>query len=509
MEKKFKILLALIIGFILTPSVVFADELDDEFNRIAPNGVIEVNSVMPKSAEDIDAMVYASISTLASGGYWISPVFTAEATDFTNIKVQICKVVQETTYETCGESREFDVKLKYSEANSKVSNYVNVMLDKFKKMNFSDDNWLTTAYRIEDLGLVNYYYNMSATTIDEGLYGNLIKYSNDFIRDSEGSNLVYKMDMRAGVSGDDYLYGGCFGNMIAYYNGVAYNYADMAMVENKVLYIPLDTSDNPESYIAAAKKRIKDVLNIDVEITLGGTIDSLKNTIYNNSLNSNCDESCALSNSEDIVNSQVFDYTTTDGNYYIFTINGIKVKFFIQKKDLSTVEKPIYNGKDILTDISISSNNSIIPLDTALNVQEITSGQYYDKILKLLSTSNFKTFDIKLFSNNKNSYISKLDNGEFIVKIPVPETLKDKQLVVYYIDESGNKETYSVTVENDYLVFKTKHFSEYTVAELADTSKETIHNPNTYDNVGVWTIVLLVSVLGTCTTTIYLNKNNM
>ena len=161
------------------------------------------------------------------------------------------------------------------------------------------------------------------------------------------------------------------------------------------------------------------------------------------------------------------------------------------------------------SDVFISSNNSIIPLDTALNVQEITSGQYYDKILKLLSTSNFKIFDIKLFSNNKNSYISKLDNGEFIVKIPVPETLKGKQLVVYYIDESGNKETYSVTVEDDYLVFKTKHFSEYTVAELADTSKETIHNPNTYDNVGVWTMVLLVSLLGTCTTTIYLNKNNM
>ena len=118
---------------------------------------------------------------------------------------------------------------------------------------------MLNGYRIEDLGLINYYYNMNTSGGDNGFYGNLIKYSADFNKVSEGSNLTYRTDMRIGLSSDNYLYGGGFGYMIAYYNGVAYSYTDeMAMIENKVLYIPNDTLDNSESYIAAAKKRIKD-----------------------------------------------------------------------------------------------------------------------------------------------------------------------------------------------------------------------------------------------------------
>lgn len=221
-----------------------------------------------------------------------------------------------------------------------------------------------------------------------------------------------------------------------------------------------------------------------------------------------------MNESETVVDPKILDPNTTDGNYYVFTINNTKVKFFIQKKDLSTVENPVYNGKDIITNISISSDSSIIPLDTSLKVQEINSGEYYDKVLNLLETSNFKIFDIKLFSNNKNSYISKLDNGEFIVKIPVPDTLKGKNMIVYYIDENGNKETYPVTVENDVLTFKTKHFSEYTVAELSqenisNPNKETINNPNTYDGIKSWWLVFGSSFIGITATAIYLKKHTI
>lgn len=512
--REFRLLFILVIGLFFVPNVVFADELDDEFNRIAPGGVIKVNSVQAKSSTDIDVLVNYEINKLASDGYWVMPVVDPNATDFTNIQVDICKVVQASTYETCGDYKSFNAKLEYTDANTKVLNYVNTMLGKFKKVSFSDDNWMLTGYRIEDLGLINYYYNMNTSGVNTDFYGNLIKYSADFNKVSEGSNLTYRMDMRAGVASDDYLYGGCFGYMIAYYNGVAYSYTDMAMIENKVLYIPNDTLDNSESYIAAAKKRIKDTLNIDVDIKLGGTLESLKNEVYNKSLSISCDETCALNESKQVVDSQILDPNTTDGNYYVFTINNTKVKFFIQKKDLSTVENPVYNGKDIITNISISSDNSTIPLDTSLNVEEINSGDYYDKVLKLLETSNFKIFDIKLFSNNKNSYISKLDNGEFIVKIPVPDTLKGKNMIAYYIDENGNKETYSVTVENDVLTFKTKHFSEYTVAELSqenisNPNKETINNPNTYDGIKSWWLVFGSSFIGITGTAIYLKKHTI
>lgn len=512
--REFRLLFILVIGLFFVPNVVFADELDDEFSRIAPGGVIKVNSVQAKSSADIDVLVNYEINKLASKGYWVEAVADPNATDFTNIQLNICKVVQVSTYEECGDRKSFNAKIEYTEANTKVLNYVNTMLGKFKKVNFSDD-WMLNGYRIEDLGLINYYYNMNTSGVDNGFYGNLIKYSADFNKVTEGSNLTYKTDLRIGLASDDYLYGGGFGYMIAYYNGVAYSYTDdMAMIENKVLYIPNDTLDNSESYIAAAKKRIKDKLNIDVDIKLGGTLESLKKEVYNKSLSITCDETCALNESETVVDSKILDPNTTDGNYYVFTINNTKVKFFIQKKDLSTVENPVYNGKDIITNISISSDSSIIPLDTSLKVQEINSGEYYDKVSELLETSNFKIFDIKLFSNNKNSYISKLDNGEFIVKIPVPDTLKGKNMIVYYIDENGNKETYPVTVENDVLTFKTKHFSEYTVAELSqenisNPNKETINNPNTYDGIKSWWLVFGSSFIGITATAIYLKKHTI
>ena len=109
--REFRLLFILVIGLFFVPNLVFADELDDEFNRIAPGGVIKVNSVQAKSSTDIDALVYYEINKLASDGYWVMPVVDPNATDFTNIQVDICKVVQASTYETCGDHKSFNAKL--------------------------------------------------------------------------------------------------------------------------------------------------------------------------------------------------------------------------------------------------------------------------------------------------------------------------------------------------------------------------------------------------------------
>lgn len=87
-------------------------------------------------------------------------------------------------------------------------------------------------------------------------------------------------------------------------------------------------------------------------------------------------------------------------------------------------------------------------------------------------------------------------------------------MIVYYIDENGNKETYPVTVENDVLTFKTKHFSEYTVAELSqenisNPNKEKINNPNTYDGIKSWWLVFGSSFIGITATAIYLKKHTI
>ena len=74
-------------------------------------------------------------------------------------------------------------------------------------------------------------------------------------------------------------------------------------------------------------------------------------------------------------------------------------------------------------------------------------------------------FDLKLYSNAQNKYIKKLDNRTFEVRIPINNKLKNKKLVVYYVDENNNKQVYDVTIKDEYAIFNTNHFSIYTLAE--------------------------------------------
>ena len=46
-------------------------------------------------------------------------------------------------------------------------------------------------------------------------------------------------------------------------------------------------------------------------------------------------------------------------------------------------------------------------------------------------------FDLNLYSDSLGKYITKLDDGKFEVRIPVPDNFKGKNLTVYYVDENG------------------------------------------------------------------------
>ena len=67
--------------------------------------------------------------------------------------------------------------------------------------------------------------------------------------------------------------------------------------------------------------------------------------------------------------------------------------------------------------------------------------------------------------------------GEVTVSIPVPEGKDGDKCTVYYIDASGNKTDMNARHENGYMVFKTGHFSYYSVEEAETaTMKGDINN---------------------------------
>lgn len=153
------------------------------------------------------------------------------------------------------------------------------------------------------------------------------------------------------------------------------------------------------------------------------------------------------------------------GGYWFEVECGGETYRFVVIKDSDKMLTPTYASADIITDVTVSSTDSSIPLDTRVDVDKLTSGTEYDKIMSVLDVKENVTFDISLYSEAKGDNVTKLDNGTFEVKIPVTETLKDKNLVAYYVDENDKVVEYEVTVEDGYAVFATDHFSIYTIAE--------------------------------------------
>lgn len=141
-----------------------------------------------------------------------------------------------------------------------------------------------------------------------------------------------------------------------------------------------------------------------------------------------------------------------------------------------------------------------------------------------------------LNSRNKRGlspFVSKLEDGTFEVRIPVPDNLKGKELVAYYTSSDGKTEEYKVEVKDGYAIFKTKHFSIYTLAEsevengnnnenngnteINDNNNENTETNNTSnskssktgDNILVFVGMLIIAIIGIVVTSVLKKKNKV
>ena len=179
---------------------------------------------------------------------------------------------------------------------------------------------------------------------------------------------------------------------------------------------------------------------------------------------------------------------------------------FIVVRDSSKMVKPIVKTADAQTDIEISTSENL-PLDTAIQAKQLTDGEEYERVVELLDLTDNVTYDLKLYSSTADEYITQLENGEFEVKIPIPEDFKGKDLYVYYVGASDEPETFDVEIQGSYAVFKTNHFSVYTLGYKGDE----LSNPQTLDNITNSVVLGFVSIIGLFGTSIYFiskRKNN-
>ena len=337
-----------------------------------------------------------------------------------------------------------------------------------------DEDVAKIAQKAVDDGLIdnNSFEATDVELLNYLLYGgSLVNYTSSFKNQLSNYNFVSEIDQRGGAY--EPFNTAAIGFYKATYNGTIYAIKDFVEVNGPhVIYIPDDATDKVE----AVKNRIKDIFGDDasklkVEESTD-TINELLAAFGEPTVGAQGDETYLIIENND-----------EDCPYY-----GRQM-FFQVVKDSSKINNTVsFKSSDLLTNVSVETDSDI-PLDTIVGVNHITSGDAYNNIISVLAVEDGEVFDISLNSIAQKRNITKLANGKFLVKIPIPEKYEGKSLIVYYVDQDNVVTPYTVTATDGYATFETDHFSTYTLTT-------TVANPATGDNVLNYIIMFIISTIG-------------
>lgn len=478
-----KIIGVFIISALLFVPNVFADELSDTFLSVTENGKFVVNSVPPLAGDE--PYVYLIEGNIQHQTEEDIEYYYDTTNGTIGVKTETCNA----TYTKCTfvrydnnynevESHELDIVYNYDED-------INADLGEMLA-NVAD------SYEVNDLEIINAWLN-------EGV--SLINFSGDFKHDIGYKN--FSIVVAAGA--DEPLMTVRMGIARFEYNGISYRNIGMLSAEMAhLIYVPTDTAD--ANILSVAQARIDNYIGaskvILSEVDLDDAIEE-----YALSWDAFDAENQTGKTHADRVTEGTQYYNDTLTTYdsaklYKATIGNKSYYLGIAKDDNGIVE-PEYVTSDIATAVTVVSESGEVPLDALVNVKVLTEGELYNKIKSIVNPEDGETYDISLFSDAKNGYVTKLANGEFQVWIPISDELLGKELMVYYVNDNGTVEKHEVTVDGDYAIFTTNHFSAYTLA-----SGVNIIAPNTLDNVTIYFVIGLVAVVGLISASLYLNKQN-
>lgn len=364
-------------------------------------------------------------------------------------------------------------------------------------------------FKVQDMELINYWVNLSKNS---ETYAYLSDYSGELKGYLDYTNFSLVLDEARAGSDDPFVTEQLNPASLQYEDVTYHVYERIGARANHVLYVSDDTADSKDALIAAAQKRVDDYAGKGI-VQITDSNQTVKE-YYDSAIAkydadiAEAEQGLALAQEakaaeeakdpalQDLnllseLQFKIWDYEYTlesvpmykagfmegfaEDGYYNFLndaaadmIVNIKVGdntyLGILIKDSSKMITPSCKTADLNSKIEISTEDTSVPLDTMVSVDKLTSGDEYDRISKALNMKEGDMYDLTLFSKSLGKNVTKLENGMFLVKLPVPDGLKGQDLVVYYVDDKDNVTPYPVKSEGDFVSFETDHFSIYTLA---------------------------------------------
>ena len=147
------------------------------------------------------------------------------------------------------------------------------------------------------------------------------------------------------------------------------------------------------------------------------------------------------------------------------------------------------------------------------NLDKVSGNYEGEKVIRIYNERILKTDKrfyelMSYFDKNLNKRVVttvKINDTKMKIRIALPEDLKgySKYEVVYILD-GEIKETIEAKVENGYIVFETSHLSHYGIVAIEENNN--IVNPKTNDNIVMYFISSIISLVGVTGVLIYYRK---
>lgn len=493
MKRKLNIILLTTFFSILSINTVQATTVNEEYNRLVSDGTLTLDFVKPKSNKALLDPLFTSdyynmnyIDNLLTDGFY------GGLKDCNSELTECTLVINE--WDT-GDNIENRVNVNWAEENAEIRKITDKYMNQIYAM-YSEGNRLT--FTLTDMSLINYYIHsesayMIISNADYRKGNNILNYVQDIKNLTTDEKITIYIKTNRGM--ENPMVGGKWGPLAISYDNIEYDITsetgkEAGIALKRVIYIPDETENTPEAYMAAAKKRIDDYLgDNDVKIEILGDIAPA---------------------AEEVIEygdypQEMFD---TAGEYcYNFYFNGHAHNYFIVR-DSSKMEKPKTVAEDREKNVSVETGSSEVPLDTKIKVSDVDKKEQ-DDFDKIIGKDIIKAYNIFLHSGSIGD-IKHLNRGTFKVTLFLGAEYRNRHLSAYYLKDDGTVEEYNINVDSyGYATFETKHFSTYFIADSTEQEDNSgIKNPNTVDNIEVYYIIIILSTISLIGCFIYSRKIN-